>query len=486
VVPRRGRRWKIVCVLALGGVVVGCCGFVVAGGSARSTAGSSRVAQLEFPAVLAAPGEPLEVGYDTRRIPAASGFLYVRNDTQRAFMRVRLQTRKASQQLVANDGLRVLRAAVPASVVRGHKLFYYAVLRLGPGAAVRIPARSSEKVWVLTGARFVKLGTHRFGNLRQAAAVVAHAGPADVGFDNPPEGAKSGPWSFDVAPNRSVWLLDELSRRLLVWPAGQPDAAPRVVPLGSGGWDFARGPAGSVYVTRRAPESFTLQLFRVTATGHVTWHTDLATDIENQQLRLGPDGTLYWTGAVTGSLGRRTERAGPNIWAPAASPAGQPFSTDRQKRRLTLYQPLPGGRRLVWTIADLEKDRAYGLAPHEERVALFRGANRLVRAWRIQSRTVIWPYPEATPGLVGSNPVVVLKASTSSSPTKTEYEVLRLAATSSGTLDKFSLPSASYTDQGGIALWGDVQTDIRIGPGAVIYQLGTSPTVGVRIFRYPL
>jgi hypothetical protein len=467
------------------GLSVGCAGLLAVSGSARLAAAGTGLTQLEFPAPLAAPGEQLEVGYDTRKVPAASGFLYVRNDTQRAFTRVRLQSRKASQEFAPNDKLRVLRAAVPGSVVHGHELFYYAVLQIGEGRSLRIPAHSTEKVWVLTDARVVNLGTHRFGQLRKPGKVVARAGPSDLGFENPPEGAKTGPASFDVAPDGSVWLLDELDKRLLVWPSGRPNAKPRAVPLGSVfAWDFARGPAGSVYVTRRAPTSFTLQLFHQTSTGKVLWQTDLATDVENQQLRVGPDGTLYWTGAVEGSP--RTERGGGAIWSAAASPSGRPFGTALQLRGMTMSQPLPGGRSLLWTIADFRNDPAAGSAPHEERFALISRAGRLVRSWRITSRTVIWPLPQATPALVGNDVVVVLTASTSSSPTKTEYVVLRLAATSSGTRARFSLPSAGYVDTGGRAGWGDMITDIRIGPGAALYQLGSSPTTGVTIYRYPL
>lgn len=99
--------------------------------------------QLEFPAPLVAPGERLEVGYDTRKVSGVSGFVYVRNDAQRAFIRVALQRRRASQQLAPSDALRVLRATVPGFVVRGRKLFYYAVLRPAKGRSLRIPARST-------------------------------------------------------------------------------------------------------------------------------------------------------------------------------------------------------------------------------------------------------------------------------------------------------------------------------------------------------
>lgn len=481
--PRAVARISLMIVVLVAGSLV----LVAASAPSAPTAAKLKVVQLEFPAPLVAPGDRVEVGYDTRKLPKASGFLYVRNDLQRAFTRVNLHWRKASQQLVPSDRLRVLRAVVPASVVRGHRLFYYAVVHDSKsGRSGRIPARSAESAWVLTGARIVGLGTHRFGHLRTPEAIVASAGPGDVAFENPPEGDRFGPWSFLVGSDRSIWLLDELNRRLLVWPPGQPNADPRPVPLASFyPVDFALGPAGSFYVTGcplAGSRPFVQHLCRLTATGQALWTSTLATDIFNTQLRLGPDGTLYWTGPVANSP--RTERGGSDyVWVPAATRSGKPFSTARQRRTLTSYQPLPGGLRLVSTTDRFEKDWQVGLAPHEERFALIDRAGRLVRAWRIISRTVIWPHPAATPALLGGNPVVVLVAH---SGFKSEYVVLRLAATTSGTLARFSLPEASPLDTGGRAAWGDVITDVRIGPGAKVYQLGSSPTVGVRIMQFSL
>ena len=60
----------------------------------------------------------------------------------------------------------------------------------------------------------VALGTHRFGHLRPPDAIVARADPEVVGFSSPPKGADGvsyGPWSFDVAQDGSIWLLDELT-----------------------------------------------------------------------------------------------------------------------------------------------------------------------------------------------------------------------------------------------------------------------------------
>jgi len=473
---------------------VGCGALLAAVGtaSARPAAKPLAVAQLEFPAPLVAPGERPEVGYDTRKIPAATGFLYVRNNLQHVFIRVPLRLRKGSQQQVSSDRLRLLRGVVPARMVRGHRLFYYAVVHdPKSGRSVRVPAGSVESAWVLTGARIVRLGTHRFGHLRSPEAVVARAGPKDVGFDNPPQGAKQGPWSFDVAPDRSVWLLDEFNKRLLVWAPGEPNASPRVVPLASFyPVDFALGPAGSIYVTGcpgTAGRPFIQHLCRLAA-GRVLWTTTLATDVFNTQLRLGPDGTLYMNAPVPNSP--RTERGGPtNVWMPVATRDGKPLSPAQQRRRsLGGYQPQHGGLRLVWTITRFEKDWAYGRAPHEERFALIdptRG--RLVRSWRITSRTVIWPHPEATPALLGGNPVVLLEVTGSGKSFKDEYVVLRLAQTASGTLARFSLPHGrSAEPKPARAAWGDVITDLRIGPGAKLYQLGSSPTTGVKIYRYSL
>lgn len=70
--------------------------------------------------------------------------------------------------------------------------------------------------------------------------------------------------------------------------------------------------------------------------------------IFNSQLRMGPDGTLYYF--VPTEVGR---------WVPVATPAGGPVPRSEQRRQASRYQPLPGGLRLV---------RAF--APHEARFAL--------------------------------------------------------------------------------------------------------------------
>ncbi|HXZ56699.1 MAG TPA: hypothetical protein VEG40_03850 [Gaiellaceae bacterium] len=471
-------------IAALGGSLL----LVAASAPSAPTAAKLKVVQQHFPPPLVAPGERIEVGYNTLKLPAATGVLYVRNDLQHTFTRVTLRWGKSPKPLTWQDELRLLRGFAPASLVRGHWLYYYAVIHdRKSGRSVRVPA-GLESVRVLTGAQVIKLGTHRFGNLRAPEAIVASAGPTDVGIGI--EGKVNGPWSFQIAPDRSVWLVDTYNWRLLVWPPGQPNAHPRAVSLASlpgllG--DFALGPGGSLYVSHKRPGKHHTGLSRLSATGHVLWTSELATTIHNINLRLGPDGTLYWTGGLV-------EPRGGDSWVPVATPSGRPLSTAYQLRRRLHYQPLPGGLRLVSTPAAFEKGFCAQLVPYESRFALIDRAGRVLRAWRITSRTTISESLSATPALVGGDPVVVLRVARPSGPAgnrcasvEAEYLVLRLARSGPSRI-RFSLPAASEEgkDQSGRAGWGFMITDVRSGPGAKLYQLGSSPTVGVRIMRFSL
>ena len=144
------------------------------------------------------------------------------------------------------------RLLVPA-LVRG-ALVLATGLALVLGGAVQ-PAAATSNASVS-----VALGAHRFGHLRAPDSIVAHADPSAVGFFQPPEGQDGvafGPWSFDVARDGSIWLLDEVKHRLLSWRPGQPDR-----PTGSVGLpldplervaDFAVAPDGSIYATYVPP-----------------------------------------------------------------------------------------------------------------------------------------------------------------------------------------------------------------------------------------
>jgi len=419
--------------------------------------------QLEYPLPLLAPGDRPEVGYDARSIPSATGVLYVRNDLQPNFTAIPLTLRKAARwrlQLEPNDAARLLRATVPARLVRGSRLFYYAVIRDGRGRSVQLPsvgAAAPRSAWILSRAKTVALGVHRFGHPSAPEAVVAKAAAGNVSF---PTGEPCcGPSSFDVDRDGSIWLLDGGNQRLLVWRAAHPDS-PRALRLPIPTADFALGAAGEIYVAGHCRRACVLRLI---GSGTETWQEALPDAGFPTQLRVGPDGTLYLT-RVSESSGLPWRG---RSWTPLATPAGKPLPVVQQRRRtLWGYQPAGGGLRLVTAFVPY----------NEERVALVDSAGRVARAWRITSRTKISPVLSSTPGFVAGDPVITHEAQRGAGKSfRREYVVLRLAAT--GARAHLSLREAA---------WGEIVTDLRVGPDGKLYQLASSPQTGVSVSRFAL
>jgi hypothetical protein len=495
---------RLVALMSVAFAVLAGAGSAAAGAGESSAVGTRFiVTQLQFPSLLVVRGELVEVGYDAQRapglaeVPRASGTLFVRNDLQQGFTAVPLKLRWALQRPSNEDDRRLLRALVPQRLLGGEKLFYYAVIRdRRTGRSATVPAggaRAPEQLWIINDAFRVRLA-HVFGHEGIPEAVVARAGPDEVGFSDPTEGGPQvGPWSFEVREDGSVWLLDQLDNRLLVWARGHPDAVARTVSLPFLAFDFAVGPAGSLYVTRyyrtqdpplHGPGSFPpVPLSRLSAGGKVLWTSKLGTTIINTPLRTGPDGTLYWTS--TDESPRAAYAAPP--WVPAATPAGRPLWLPAQERRKQWTQPLPGGRQLVQVTTGWRADFWGNQLPHEVRLALVDRAGRVVRAWRVESRTVIgW---KGTPALVGGDPVIVLSADGSGPWKIRKYAYLVLRLGPSGSIrTRFTLPrNMPWQTPDPRAAWGEIiTTDIRVGPGAKLYQLGSSPDTGAAIYRYSL
>ena len=428
---------------------------------------------------LVAPGDRLEIVYsvDTPHVRSPKGSLYARNDLQRRFTELPLRL----------QGRSTLQARVPARLIRGHKLLYYAVLREPrSGRSVTIPARGAaapRSAFVLGKTIVVRLGTHRFHQPRSPESAVARAGAADVGFENNEE-FHFGPQTFLVGRDGSILLHDGLKQRLLVWQPGRPDSFERSVslPFFAGANDLALGRDGSLYVVRevgKGPSSY-LALSHLNANGELLWQSRLAGEIResgtfmlgsNSPLRVGPDGTLY---CLVGMFGLPGGEPG---WMPVATPAGHALSTSAQRRGTHWpYQPVAGGLRLLSEVYAAEDTAKAHAAPHEARYALVNIRGRVVRAWRVLSRTDI-NFDYTTPELVGRDLVAVLDATAQiKGEFKWEYVVLRLGPT--GARERFSLARA---------VWGDsVLSDLRVGPKGKLYQLATSPKTGVVISRYSL
>jgi hypothetical protein len=277
-----------------------------------------------------------------------------------------------------------------------------------------------------------------------------------------------GPWSFDVARDGSIWLLDEVNQRLLVWQPGRPSGPARSVPVADPPSiaDFAVADDGTIYVTyadrtQRVPGmDYNLSLAALSPTGQLRWTGPTIIAYFNAQLRFGPDGTLYWSN-VNGT------------WTPLTTPTGRLLTIAQQRQRTLRFQPLPGGLQLT----------AKGLGPwphHEWRFSLTNQDGQIVRAWRVTSNTGLGSLI-ATPALVGGDPVVALEISQPTKPgsaSRYEYLVLRLGSTG-GTRVRFSLDAH--------AVWGDQPiTGLRVGPDGQLYQLCTDRTTGVSIARYSL
>jgi len=336
-------------------------------------------------------------------------------------------------------------------------------------------ARGPEQVWVVDRLLPVQLGLHRFGHLSAPDATVARAGPKDVGFvgctvaaerttcadgSAPPQtggcgcGEPSyGPSSFDIARDGSIWLLDEVNNRLLVWRPGRVGAFERSVslPRTLNVTDFALGPAGTIYIdaTDHVGPGHT-NIYALTPAGRVLWKIPVHADAP---LRIGPDGAPLAAGI-------------PSVWTPLTTPAGHPLSPAEQRSRTSPFQPLPGGLRLVTTQP----------SSHEVRLGLVNRTGQVVHAWRVTSRTELYPLT-ATAALVGGDLVL---AADVSRPNKWEHLVLRLTSTG-GMRARLALDAH--------ALWGSLDvpaTPLRVGPDGRLYQLRTNPTTGASIARYSL
>jgi hypothetical protein len=425
---------------------------------------------------LLAPGDRVAAEYSVHSgSQRVLGTLYVRSDRQKAFQHIPL-TRP-----------RNYRSSVPARLLRGRQLLYYAVFHdPKSGRSLTLPkggARAPATAWILSKAILIRLGSHRFGQTRPAEAIVARARADEVGWDiNEAEGFHLGPQTLQVGFDRSIWLEDSFNGRLLVWRPGVPDHFARSVPVpyGAGISDVAFGPSGTLYVTRKLVDPARLVLDKLDATnGRLLWEHRIGREYaggptgdsypvigSDSPLRVDPDGTLRY--AVMTGLG--DERG----WLPVATPAGKPLPAAAQLGGINSYQSVAGGLRLLGPEFYVPHQDT---APHEARYALLDRRGRLVRAWRVVSRTEFNFIHPIVPSLVGGQPVIVLDFLKSEGARQTwEYEILRLGR--QGASVQFSLPRA---------VWGDGSLDdLRIGPDGKLYQLATSPTAGVLINRYPL
>ncbi|HZD72742.1 MAG TPA: hypothetical protein VE776_02430 [Actinomycetota bacterium] len=304
----------------------------------------------------------------------------------------------------------------------------------------------------------VSLGTHTFGHLATPQAIVARASADQVGWESPPPGADGmslGPWSFDVASDGSIWLLDEVNNGLLMWRPGRPDRPARTVPLPfKAALDLALGADGTIYVASIPAGGSGDYLYALAPTGQVRWKSLLPEQRTAGSLLL-VDGVVYYHFLR---------------WTPMTDAHGQPLPAAEQRRLASPHQPLPGGLRLTETL----------VSPHELRLSLIDKAGHTVRAWRITSKTELGGI--AAKAALVHDDLVATPYVSEQTKTKFLWEclVLRLPP-AGGTSVRFAIAPESRVIWGGEYIAG-----LRVGPDGRLYQLRSDRTTGVSIARYAL
>jgi hypothetical protein len=348
------------------------------------------------------------------------------------------------------------------------------LLVIATGAIVQTAAASPIR-WLA-----VQLGAHRFGHLTAPDAIVARAAAGDVGFEcgkpsactaqEPSTGGgcgcidvlPQGPTSFDIGRDGSIWLFDGVEHRLLMWHRGGTAKPARSVPLPADvrDSDLTLGRDGTIYVFgNNVPHRPYLWLFALTPTGAMRWKAATTVASAQAQLLTGPDGTVYSVGPSS----RPT-------WTPLTTPAGRPLPLAVQRRRSGALQPLTRDLRLLTT----------QVSQHEVHFALIDRNHRVVRAWRVRSRTAVGA-ARAANVLVGNDLVVVLDAFQQAKPFRSEHLVLRLGATGA-VRQRLVLDARAVWDPDGTT----ARTTLRIGADGRLYQLRTDPARGVTVARYGL
>jgi hypothetical protein len=405
----------------------------------------------------------------------ATGTVYVRTDRQSRFTPLALRPGPycpgdpADAAAMRKDKVcgRALVARVASRFTTGSRLYYYAIIRAG-GQSVTVPsggATRPQRVWVVRRFVDVRLGRHRFGQLRSPGAVVARATANRVGVTccaDPPGG--DGPSSLDVAGDGSVWVLDRLNHRLLVWRRGVAGRPARTIrlPHNLSVSDFALGRDGRIYAragdTADRSDGPKSHVYAFTATGRVRWRAPQPAGIPTAQLQIGADGRLY---AALACGGNCAPFGGGDSWVPLTTAAGRPLSAADRARGATPFEPLHSGLRLVSEVS-------YTVA----RFALVDREGRVVHAWRVTSRTRLGAI-RAAPALVGSTLVVPIDVSAGA---RWEQVILQLSERR-GT--SFSLAARTVLGENLVA-------PLRISADGRLYQLRAGQRTGASVAAYLL
>ena len=251
------------------------------------------------------------------------GTLHVRRDGESDFSEIALAgtSHRAS-------------AIVPAEYTTGAGFDYYVEIQDERGVAVTVPeggADAPARARIVSRWRVVKLARHTFGHTRAPDAIVVRGnwgrGRGKFGADVGKEQAAIGPSAFDIAPDGSIVVLDQLNKRLVVSSRGRRRSVP--IRFDGGEGDLAIGPDETVYVLDPA-ENHAVRAYRLS--GRLAYRAT-APGEEVDFVRAGPRGPI-----VYGFPGE--------MWFPVAED-GRPLAHAEQVARARPGQTFADGSEVV-------------------------------------------------------------------------------------------------------------------------------------------
>jgi hypothetical protein len=402
--------------------------------------------------VLVRAGEPVTLRYAIVCAPRddgepcdGSGSVYLRAGQSGSFRQLPLERGQDS-----SEGRYFV--DVPREIASSRSGFsYYAVLRDDTGGATTtVPAggeAAPQRSVPFRNVTEIALGAHAFGSARapdervvaaawgSAAREAGLAGSRELGF--------VGPSAFDVAPDATVAVLDQVNGRVERWSGAGVTAVN--VEVGGGSADFALERDGGMYVldppSRTSPAPL-LRSFR--SDGRPRW------------VKRIPDRT--WAKLAAGPDGPVVQQQPSEQWVPATENGGV-LDRNAQAARGRPGRPFSNGREVV-----VER-----VGAAELRLAELAGA-AVVRSWGITSATPLGEVQLAEPQ--GNRLVIVTKTYTSD---RSEYVVLVLDR--SGIVDKFAVDSIEWAESAPLARF-------RL-QGTSLYRLG-STRAGLFVDRFDL
>ena len=384
--------------------------------------GRSRGEILHTPPLLVQAGRPVDLMYDVVCAPQADeqgggcvphGSVFIRSAGATDFEKL----------VLAREADGRLSTEVPPQYTSGAGFDYYAEIDTGGPELASLPAgagNAPQRAWSLDGWTTVDLGTQRFGATRPPSSVLAWfgwgKGSSKLGLDSGREQSRIGPSAFDIAPDGSVVVLDQVNRRVVV---SRANADPTELPIEftGGEGDLAMDGDGTISVLDAGGAGSGPVVRSYTAAGDLISGTPLAEPVADM-LRGGPTGPLV--------------HAYPSeMWLPTGS-GRPPLTPEEQIAAARAGRSVPGGLAVV-----------VHASPEEASLALVRG-DQVVRSWLVRSSTSLGEVQLAEPYADGL--LVVLRLW---SERQAEFRVLQL--TPDGLAKSFAVDRAEWAESASLS-----------------------------------